>query len=368
MVRGPPAAAVRDRGVDVGARLDALGATRRPAAAPTLGGFRARRGVSVACESSGVSTVDLIALVVIALTALSGFRRGLVVGVFSLAGLALGFYLGARFGPSLVGGDQARWLPLVALGGAMLCAAVGQAIGVMIGRSLRRGLLVLGPLRLSTTSAAGCSAPSPGSLCAGPSAPCSSTSPARPSSAATPRTRAILSTLNEELPPTRLIDTLAQIDPFAIARRPGRGRRRPDPAVLDSAGVNAAALSVVRVVGNACGLGIEGSGWVAGARPRRHERPRRRRDRRRRTSIRNDGVLLDAAGRLVRQDQRHRRAPRRRADGDAAPARRRGRGNAGRTARLPGQRPVRRDRRCASAASCRSSAATRTATSRRPDA
>ena len=33
--------------------------------------------------------------------------------------------------------------------------------------------------------------------------------------------------------------------------------------MLDSAGVSAAALSVVRVVGNACGLGIEGSGWVA---------------------------------------------------------------------------------------------------------
>ena len=95
-----------------------------------------------------MSTVDLIALALIALTALTGFRRGLVVGVFSLAGLALGFYVGARVGPSLVGGDLARWLPLVALGGAMVCAAVGQAIGAMAGRSLRRALLVLGPLRL----------------------------------------------------------------------------------------------------------------------------------------------------------------------------------------------------------------------------
>ena len=95
-----------------------------------------------------MSVVDLIALALVTLTALSGFRRGLVVGVFSLAGLALGAYLGARVGPSLVGAGQARWLPLVALGGAMLCAAVGQAIGVVIGRNLRRGLLVLGPLRV----------------------------------------------------------------------------------------------------------------------------------------------------------------------------------------------------------------------------
>ena len=34
--------------------------------------------------------------------------------------------------------------------------------------------------------------------------------------------------------------------------------------MLDSPGVSSAALSVVRVVGNACGLGIEGSGWIAG--------------------------------------------------------------------------------------------------------
>ena len=52
--------------------------------------------------------------------------------------------------------------------------------------------------------------------------------------------------------------------PVRGARRPPAGVEPPDPAVLDSAGVSSAALSVVRVVGNACGLGIEGSGWIAG--------------------------------------------------------------------------------------------------------
>ncbi len=37
----------------------------------------------------------------------------------------------------------------------------------------------------------------------------------------------------------------------------------PDPRVLARPGVRAAAPSVVRIVGTACGLGIEGSGWVA---------------------------------------------------------------------------------------------------------
>jgi S1-C subfamily serine protease len=37
----------------------------------------------------------------------------------------------------------------------------------------------------------------------------------------------------------------------------------PDPRVLRQPGVRAAAPSVVRVLGTACGLGVEGSGWVA---------------------------------------------------------------------------------------------------------
>ena len=50
---------------------------------------------------------------------------------------------------------------------------------------------------------------------------------------------------------------------------PGAGRTArarptpPDPRVLSRPGVRAAAPSVVRIVGTACGLGIEGSGWVA---------------------------------------------------------------------------------------------------------
>src|SRR4029078_11088674 len=37
----------------------------------------------------------------------------------------------------------------------------------------------------------------------------------------------------------------------------------PDRRVLRQPGVRGAAPSVVRVLGTACGLGVEGSGWVA---------------------------------------------------------------------------------------------------------
>ncbi len=211
-----------------------------------------------------MSVVDLIALALIVLAALSGFRRGLVVGVFSLAGLALGAYLGAHFGPSLIGGDQARWLPLVALGGAMLLAGVGQAIGAMIGRSLRRGLLVLGPLRLFDNVGGGILGAVMGVVLCWAVGAAFLYIPGQIELRRYAQDSTILSTLNQEFPPKRLIDTLAHIDPFTTLAGPAADVAPPDPAVLDSAGVTAAALSVVRVIGYACGLGIEGSGWVAG--------------------------------------------------------------------------------------------------------
>jgi S1-C subfamily serine protease len=211
-----------------------------------------------------VSTVDLIAFAVIALASFSGFRRGLVVGVFSLAGLAFGFYLGARVGPSLIGGDLTRWLPLVALGVAMVCAAIGQMIGSMAGRHLRRALLVLGPLRLFDNVGGGVLGAVTGlALCWAVGAVLLYL-PRQTELRHYAQDSAILSKLNQELPPHRLIDTLAQIDPFTSLAGPAAAVDAPDPAVLDSAGVSNAALSVVRVVGTACGLGIEGSGWVAG--------------------------------------------------------------------------------------------------------
>ena len=206
---------------------------------------------------------DLIALGLVGLMALAGLRRGLVAGVLSLAGLIGGAYVGAQVGPTVVGSDYTRWLPLVALGTAMLFAAVGQALGVMLGRHLRRGLVVLGPLRVFD---------SVGGAVLGAAIALTFLwvvgavllyVPGQTELRRYVQSSTILSTLNDRLPPGRLIDELARIDPFAAIAGPSASVGPPDPAVLGTAGVNAAALSVVRVVGDACGLGIEGSGWVA---------------------------------------------------------------------------------------------------------
>ena len=211
-----------------------------------------------------MSTEDLIAIALIALTSLAGLRRGLVVGVLSFGGLILGFYLGTRIGPSLVGDTRTRWLPLFAVGTAMVVAALGQALGAFAGRSIRRTLIVVPPLRLLDSAGGGLFGAALGlALCWAVGAVLLYL-PADTELRRHVQRSTILSTLNEEYPPSRLIDTLARIDPFGTLAGPAAGVDEPDPAVLDSAGVNAAALSVVRVIGNACGLGIEGSGWVAG--------------------------------------------------------------------------------------------------------
>ena len=86
----------------------------------------------------------------------------------------------------------------------------------------------------------------------------------------------VLQRLNEIVPPRSLLNALARIDPFPSFAGPPVPTEPPDPRVLRKPGVRAAAPSVVRVLGTACGLGVEGSGWVAAERARRHRGARRR--------------------------------------------------------------------------------------------
>src|SRR2546430_145164 len=70
----------------------------------------------------------------------------------------------------------------------------------------------------------------------------------------------VLRRLNSIVPPRTLLNALGRIDPFPSLAGPPVPTRPPDPRILRRPGVRAAAPSVVRVLGTACGLGIEGSG------------------------------------------------------------------------------------------------------------
>ena len=75
---------------------------------------------------------------------------------------------------------------------------------------------------------------------------------------------AILRELNQLLPPSGpILNALARFDPLPSVRGPAADVPPPTRGILSTAGVRGARSSVVRVIGSACGLGVEGSGWVA---------------------------------------------------------------------------------------------------------
>jgi S1-C subfamily serine protease len=76
---------------------------------------------------------------------------------------------------------------------------------------------------------------------------------------------AILKELNEVLPPSGVVlNALARFDPFPSIRGPAADVPPPNAKIARDPDVAAAGRSVVRVLGTACGLGVQGSGWVAG--------------------------------------------------------------------------------------------------------
>jgi S1-C subfamily serine protease len=87
--------------------------------------------------------------------------------------------------------------------------------------------------------------------------------PGEPSLRRAAQRSAVLRELNAVVPPRHLLGVLARIDPFpAVAGQVPRVAP-PDPRLLRLPAVRNARASVVRVVGTACGLGVEGTGWVA---------------------------------------------------------------------------------------------------------
>jgi S1-C subfamily serine protease len=76
---------------------------------------------------------------------------------------------------------------------------------------------------------------------------------------------AILRELNEHLPPSGpVLQALARFDPFPQIEGPRPDVGPPNSKIARDPQVRSASASVVKVLGTACGLGVQGSGWVAG--------------------------------------------------------------------------------------------------------
>jgi S1-C subfamily serine protease len=210
-----------------------------------------------------VSLLDWIAVAIVLLAALGGAVQGFVWSALSLAGLVTGAVIGGRLAPLLLsGGSSSAYSPVIAVIGAVTLAiafeVVGSAVGAAVrGRENRRFLHDL-------DSAAGVVA---GALMGLTAVWVLGTMalqlPGQAQLRQAVQRSELLQRLNSIVPPRTLLNALGRIDPFPSLAGPPLPTQPPDPRVLGQPGVRAAAPSVVRVLGTACGLGIEGSGWVA---------------------------------------------------------------------------------------------------------
>ena len=210
-----------------------------------------------------MTNIDWIAAGVIAIAALIGLKRGLIGGLLGLAGIVVGAYLGAKLAPEFLSGRESPYTPLVALGGAAVLVFLFQSIASTAGSAIRTSLFVLPPLRwLDSLGGLVLGAVAGVAIVWVLGAVALHLPGQRELREDVQRSR-ILGEINERVPPSRLLDAIARVDPFLTIRGPLANVAPPDPALLASPGVRAARDSVFRVTGSACGLGISGSGWAA---------------------------------------------------------------------------------------------------------
>jgi uncharacterized membrane protein required for colicin V production len=212
-----------------------------------------------------MTKVDLIALGFVALTSFIGWKKGLLASALSVAGIVLGAWLGSRLAPSLLqGGHSSPYTPLAALAGAAVGAILLETLGTLAGTSLRSRIR---KPRVNTVD-------SFGGLALGAFAGLAIVwvlgavallLPGQADLRHGAQQSALLRRLNEVVSPEKVLNALARIDPFPAITGPAAPVTPPDPRLAHAPGVRSAAPSVVRVLGTACGVGVEGTGWTARA-------------------------------------------------------------------------------------------------------
>ena len=212
-----------------------------------------------------MTALDWVIVGFTVLLAFYGYVQGFIVGALSLVGFAVGAFLGTRLAPLLLSqGDRSPYAPLFGLLGALLAGGVFASGLEGVGTRVRSALRIPGLRTVDGLLGAALTA------CVGLGIAWID----RRGGPATPRRRGrcaptssdstILRELDQLLPPRARSSTRWRASTRCrrcAARRPTC--RRPTRRILASRGVRAARHSVVRVFGTACGLGVEGSGWVA---------------------------------------------------------------------------------------------------------
>jgi S1-C subfamily serine protease len=208
--------------------------------------------------------IDWLIVAFTAILAFYGYLQGFIVGVLSLVGFGIGAFIGTRVGPLLLpNGSHSQYAPVFGLLGALL--AGGVLASGLEGVGLRaRSVLRLPGFRTIDGLLGAVLTACVGLGIAWIVGAVALESAGSPSLRTSLERSQILRGLDELLPPSGpILNALARIDPLPSVSGPAANVPSPTRGVLASRGVRSARASVVRVLGTACGLGIEGSGWVA---------------------------------------------------------------------------------------------------------
>ena len=208
--------------------------------------------------------IDWLIVAFAAILAAFGFRRGFIVGVLSFGGFAVGAFIGTRLGPLLLPqGSSSPYAPAFGLFGAVLAGAILASGLEGVGLRLRRAIVLPGVSTLDGLLGAALGA-ALGLGIAWILAAVAAQAPGHDQLRADIQRSAILRELNVLLPPSGpILNALSRLDPLPSIAGPSPNVAAPAPRIAGTPAVRAASHSVVRVLGTACGLAIEGSGWVA---------------------------------------------------------------------------------------------------------
>jgi S1-C subfamily serine protease len=198
--------------------------------------------------------------------ALWGYMQGLIVSALSLGGFAGGALAGSRLAPLLLEqGSRSPYAPVFGLVGALVVGSVVAIVLESVGSNIRRRL-VLTPLAVVDGIAGAVLIGAVGLGLAWIGGAVALQTPGARNLRKDIQRSAILRGLNDVLPPSGpVLNALSRVDPFPRVEGPQARVPAPSRGILADRDVRAARRSVVRVQGTACGLAVEGSGWVAGS-------------------------------------------------------------------------------------------------------
>jgi S1-C subfamily serine protease len=211
-----------------------------------------------------MTALDWIIVTFVLLMAIWGYLQGLVVSALSLGGFALGAFVGSRLGPVLLaGGSSSPYAPLFSLVTALMVGGLAAVTFEAMGEGIRRrmlfpfagtadgvgGAVLVAALGLALVWILGAVAlQTPG---------------ARKYRKDIQRS-VVLRGLNGLLPPSgSILNALSRADPFPHITGPEARVPAPTGRIVRDPDVRAAHDSIVRVLGTACGLAVQGSGWIA---------------------------------------------------------------------------------------------------------